>query len=315
MELERALSKLKFDETVLGYALVTNDGQPFLSFNLPEAVFPQVAATVRTYSSTLRMMNVMTGSGTLVVARINPDWVLAVLFSEAQLGIALQKTREVAVILEQVDLPPPPTELMMTTSMSTSTATVELPQTEKTSSDVIEATREPVSTEEDQADIPIETIAVDHGCVVMRGRRYNEAILYGSPLFNELRSLTSPAVTDVLLLVDDKRTVAKISRELARDVEQVKDIIRVCASKRAVTLECPVAQVTGIREIVDCPLFEGDITKVKKEHRAVLELCDGTRTLQQISSSLGIQYFQALQIILQYKGKTLRLIRKDSEHA
>ena len=61
------------------------------------------------------------------------------------------------------------------------------------------------------------------------------------------------------------------------------------------------------------PLFEGDIAKAKKDHRAVLQLCDGTRTLNEISTELGIPYFQALQSVVPYRGKTLKFIRTDKK--
>ena len=81
MELERVLTKLKFDESVIGYALITNDGQPFLSFSLPEEVLPLIQGTLRIHASTLKLVNIMTRAGIVILARIDQEWVLAVLFT------------------------------------------------------------------------------------------------------------------------------------------------------------------------------------------------------------------------------------------
>ena len=313
MELERALTKLKFDETVSGYALITNDGAPFLSFKLPEDVFPQVAATLRTYSSSLKLMNVMTGSGMMVLARVDANWVLAVLFNVPQLGIALQKTKEVVNILEGVVLPPPPkAEIVEPTAfspvISPKTLEAETTQPRSAPSATIEAPT-PSSAEFD--DIPLESVDIKSGCVVLCGPRYDESTKMDSVLSKELKEQGSTLATDALLMVDGKRTVFKISQELARPVEDVMKALKPCVSKRAVRLECPAEQVTASKEITDFPLFEGDVDKTKKEHRAILEMCDGSVTLQTIANQLGIPYFQALQSILPYKGKSLKMVRKD----
>ncbi|MGD9381836.1 MAG: hypothetical protein PVI03_05270, partial [Candidatus Thorarchaeota archaeon] len=104
------MTKLKFDDTVSGYALITNDGQPFLSFSLPDEVLPQIQGALRIHAGSLKMMNVMTGEGTVVLSRVDGNWVLAVLFSpDLQLGVALQKATEVINLMHSVNLPPPPT--------------------------------------------------------------------------------------------------------------------------------------------------------------------------------------------------------------
>ena len=84
------LTKLKFDESVNGYALITSDGHPFLSFSLPDEVLPQIKGTLRIHGSDLRLVNIMTGEGTVILARVDPRWILAVLFEpDFQLGGAL----------------------------------------------------------------------------------------------------------------------------------------------------------------------------------------------------------------------------------
>ncbi|MHA2356919.1 MAG: hypothetical protein ACXADC_17250, partial [Candidatus Thorarchaeota archaeon] len=80
-----------------------------------------------------------------------------------------------------------------------------------------------------------------------------------------------------------------------------------------VRVECPEEQETGAVEIIELPIFEGELKKAKKEHRDLLSLCNGNRPLQEIAKELNIPYFQALQSILPYRGKTLRFIRKSKK--
>jgi hypothetical protein len=80
-----------------------------------------------------------------------------------------------------------------------------------------------------------------------------------------------------------------------------------------IRLECPEEQETGAVEIIELPIFEGELKKAKKEHRDLLSLCNGNRPLQEIAKELDIPYFQALQSILPYRGKTLRFIRKSKK--
>ncbi len=299
MDLDRALSKLKFDESVLGYTLMTNEGYPFLSFSMPEDVIPQVKGFLRIHSTSLKMMNIMSEHGTVVLARVDPNWVLAVVFAEVQLGIALQKAGDVIRLLEQVELPPPPA-IASEEAPPKAEPTVEAPPVE-------EPAPEPPPTEEV---IPVESVEVRPGCVVKQGPQYVQAMTIDSELNQSLRRV-SPVGMDVLLMVDQKRTVYKIAETLARSVDKIAGIIRWCVSQRIVELECPDVQESGPRVIVEVPLFDGDIGKVKKEHRRVLELCDGTMTLNEIADELGIQYFKALQSVLPYKGRGFRFVKMD----
>ncbi len=310
LELERALSRLKFDESVIGYALITNDGAPFLTFSIPDGVFPQLAAALRIHSSSLRMMNVMTNEGIVVLARVDPNWVLAVLFGEQQLGMALQKTKEVISLLENTTLPPPPSNVVpvpISSEAVVQTIPVEVPDVidERTSKESA------VSTPAILIEIPPDQIEVQHGCVVMRGVRFCEALSISSDLAKSLRARYMNLAMDVLLMVDNKRTVFKISQDISKKLDDVIEVVRECVSKRILELECPETQTSKGKEIIDFPVFSGDLSKVRSDHRAILELCDGSLTLQEIAQRLGLQYFQVLQCTLQYKGKTLKFVRKE----
>jgi hypothetical protein len=305
MQLERVLTKLKFDESVLGYALITNDGHPFLSFSLPDEVLPQIKGTLRIHASDLKLMNVLTGQGSVVLARIDPKWVLAVLFApELHLGGALSRTQAVVNLLVEVDLPPPPTSFEAEAEPEVIPEEPETTIETPTETETVEAAP-PIEEEE----IDIDEIEVFHGCVVLRGSTYNQAVTLDSKLNLAMKRAYSNLGVDILLTIDEKMTVYKIAEQLAKPVEKVLEAVTWCVSKRIVDVECPDEQDTEQKELIEMPLFEGKINKAKKQHRAVLELCDGTRSLQQIANVLGIPYFDALQCTIPYRGKSLRFIR------
>jgi predicted regulator of Ras-like GTPase activity (Roadblock/LC7/MglB family) len=306
LELERVLTKLKFDESVSGYALITNDGQPFLSFSLPDEVLPQIKGTLRIHAESLKLVNTMTSEGIVILARVDPQWVLAVLFSpELQLGGALSRTNAVVDLLEQVELPPPPAPVA-----------AEEPEPEKEV--FLEAAVEPVqpAPEEPTEEPPSATIdsaSIRHGCVALRGANYRDAMTIDSRTNASVKKAFSNLGIDVLLVVDEKKTVFKIAEAIARPVEKVLEIVRWCVDEGILDAECPEEQDTGQKELVEMPLYEGKIDKARKEHRSVLQLCDGTRTLQEIATELGVPYFKALQSVVPYRGKTLRFIRTDKK--
>ncbi|MFW9921562.1 MAG: hypothetical protein ACFFED_18320 [Candidatus Thorarchaeota archaeon] len=306
MELERVLTKLRYDESVRGYALFTNDGAPFLSFSLPDEIIPVIRGTMRIHSSSMKLMNVMTGEGIVILARVDKNWVLGVLFlSDESLGSALQKTQNVLELMEDVDLPPPPKVIEPIPSPPPEeTATVAPPIPDSVE---VSATKSTVPEEL----IPLETIEVRHGCIVHKGTRYPEAMRIDSTLYQEIKDNFANRAMDLLMMVDEKRTVFKIAQSLDRTVESAITIVKWCVSRHIVKVECPEEQSLGEKEIVELPIFDGDLKKVKKEHRAVIELCDGNRTLHEIADQLGILYFQALQCLVPYRGKSVQFIRKS----
>ncbi len=299
MELERVLTKLRYDEKVIGYALVTNQGIPFLSFSLPDETLPAIQGTLFVYKDSLKLMNVMTGSGTVILARIDPNWVLSVLFhSDESLGSALQKTQDVIDLLEGTELPPPP---------STKLETMESPE-------IPEATTESIETTESSLiPIAISEIDVRHGCIVHKGPFFSETGKIDSTLYKMLVDQFGNVALDILMMVDDKKTVFKLAETLGKRVEIAIEVVKWSVSQHIVTIECPEEQTHGATEIVELPIFEGDLKKAKKEHRLILSHCDGTKTLQEIAEELGIPYFNALQSVVSYRGKTLKFIKKSKK--
>jgi len=303
------LSKLRYDESVSGYALITNDGQPFLSFSLPDEALPPIQGALRIHESSLRLMNIMTDAGTVILARVDPEWILGVLFEPTEsLGSALQKVKDVARLLESVTLPPPPAPIehpipvISEGGSGTSAAT----------SFAVEETPQQVVIVKDEELIPSDTI-VRHGCVILRGDAYSDALRIDSALNIEFKEQFANVGVDVLLMVDEKRTVIKIADILSKRVEQVLEVAQWCLQRGVIDAECPDVQEASAKEIVELPLFERKIKKAKKNHRDVLVLCDGTRTVHEIAEELGMLYFNALQCIVPYRGKGLKMIRKTRE--
>jgi len=326
LELERVLTKLKFDESVNGYALITSDGQPFLSFSLPDEILPQIKGTLRIHGSDMNLVNTMTSQGIVILAKINPQWVLAVLFDhDFQLGGALTRTKAVVDLLVQVDLPPPPDTIVVEEDVTPHVneepiAEMESAIPEEPQDVIMEGTTpfqptEPVSMEsmtlETLKEPPLESIEVRHGCVVHRGEKYKDSMTLDSPINTKLKKEFANVGVDILLVVDEKMTVYKLAEHLSRPFEKVVEIVAWCVSRGVLWLECPEEQEPSQKAIIELPLFEGNIDKVKKNHRPVLELCDGKRTLQEIATELGILYFEALQCVIPYRGKTVSFIRTD----
>lgn len=321
MQLERVLTKLKFDESVNGYALITSDGHPFLSFSLPDEVLPQIKGTLRIHGSDLKLVNIMTNQGIVILARVDPKWVLAVLFEpDFQLGGALSRTKAVVDLLMEVDLPPPPTgldeeeevtpHLEETPSAVAESAMPEMQHDVVESASMASASSEtaPIETHEESTEEPVK---VHHGCVVHRGESYRDSVTLDTKLNTSMKREFGNVGIDVLLVVDEKMTVYMLAEHLARPVEKIIQIVEWCVSHRVLWVECPEEQEPSQKEIIELPVFEGNIDKIKKQHRAVLELCDGKRTLQEIATELGIPYFEALQTILPYRGKSVKIVRTD----
>ena len=303
LELERVLTKLKFDQDVSGYALLTNDGQPFLSFGLPDDIVPQLRGTLAIHAESLTLVNVLTGQGTVVLARADASWVLAVLFvPELNLGSALQRTKDVVELFDRVELPPPPSLIGATVESATTEVDVKTPET-------TESTEEHIPLEVTS----IQDLVIRHGCIIIRGPHYDIITHTDSSLYNELRESFDNLGTDILMMVDEKRTAFKIAESLAKTVDRVVEVLQWCYDRGLVDAECPEEQESAKKEIVEMPFYEADLKKAKKEHRAILELCDGTRTVHDIAEELDMLYFKVLQSIIPYKGKKLKMIRKTKE--
>ncbi len=273
----------------------------------------------------------MTGKGTVILARVDPRWVLAVLFeADFQLGGALSRTKAVVDLLMQVDLPPPPSsivteeeevreedilpveeEVMVGTDSTIPEESQDLHLPESMLIEPKSVTTEMMPTEAPEK--PLEDVEVDvrHGCVVHRAENYKDSMTLDSALNIAVKKQFANVGIDILLIVDEKMTVYKLAEHLSRPVEKIIQIVKWCVAREILWVECPEEQEPSHKEIIELPLFEGNIDKVKKQHRPVLQLCDGKKTLQEIATELGIPYFEALQIVVPYRGKTVKFIRTD----
>jgi hypothetical protein len=61
---------------------------------------------------------------------------------------------------------------------------------------------------------------------------------------------------------------------------------------------------------VKCPLFEGDLSKVKSEDMQILMLCDGSRTSEEIASATDNPPAKVIQVLAQYRRLGLKMIGK-----
>jgi len=288
LDLDHVFGKLRFDESVSAYSLFTNDGEPFLSFSMPETIVPQLKGTMKAHSSSLKLVNVLTSVGTVVLSRVDPNWVLGVLFEpENPLGASLQSTRDVVEDLQKADLPKPPKS--------------SVDSTQETPSIDVE-----VSEAEESRDIVIR-----HGCIVHKDEQYGEAMMGDAEIRNSMTDQFGNWALDVLLMVDEERTIFQIAELLDRQVDRIIPLVEWLVPKQVVSVQCPSEQETGTREIVECPVFNDDIGKAKREHREILELCNGHRTVQEIAEELNLQYFQVLQAIVPYRGKSVKFVRTN----
>ena len=228
-------------------------------------------------------------------------------------------------LLVQVDLPPPPISIAVEEESFASEPEPDpiIPLEQEVLSGAVEPTTpaeliEPAVIPDDDVSEPAipepsepEEVVVQHRCVVHRSDRYNDTMTLESDMNTLIKKEFANIGVDILLVVDEKMTVYNIAEHLSRPVDKIIEIVIWCVSRNILWVDCPEVQEPSQKEIIELPLFEGNIDKVKKKHRAIVELCDGKRTLQEIATEIGIPYFEALQSILPYRGKTLRIIRTD----
>ena len=143
-DLERALAKLRFDEQVLGYSLMTKAGRPFVSFSFPTELFPRVRDSINLYKTDLRLMTIDTDRGLVVLSPVDMNWILTVLYvPELQLGLAIAKTKNVLRLLEGIELPPPPEEFEESAESNLKVLESIAMQAASTSPEVPEVSEEP----------------------------------------------------------------------------------------------------------------------------------------------------------------------------
>jgi hypothetical protein len=325
-DLERALSKLRFDEQVLGYSLMTKAGRPFVSFSFPAELFPRVRDSINLYKTDLRLMTIDTDRGLVVLSPVDMNWILTVLYvAELQLGLAIAKTKNVLRLLEGIELPPPPEEFEESAESNLKVLESIALQAASTSPEVTPiaptveepfapAEPEPAPVQEEVVRLP-EAFNVQPSTVPKRGQDYGTALSLDSDLYNEMKQAHRNFGFDVLMLVDGAVSVAQIADSMFQPNERVVDLIKWAASKGIV--EAPLCdEMTEVDSeatmgrFVKCPKFMGDLSKIKGKDIEILRLCDGKKTTEEIAESAGVQNSQVIQIIARNKKHGIKMIGK-----
>lgn len=328
-DLERALSKLRFDDQVLGYSLMTKVGRPFVSFAFPDELFPRVKDSINLYKSELRLMTIDTDRGLVVLSPVDNNWILTVLYvPELQLGLAIAKTKNVLRLLEGIELPPPPEEfeesvesnIQVLESIAIKAASVESAESAEapptpevaTPLSVVEAATPPA------AELPPpDSFNIQPVTVPVRGSQYSTALSLDSELYSEMKTLHRNFGFDVLMLVDGRISVEKIADSMFQPNNRVIDLLKWAASKGIITVpqvsadeEVPSETKGTLGRYVKCPRFEGDMNKVASNDVTVIRMCDGNHTTEQIAESLKLPLPKIVQTVAKYRKHGLKLIGK-----
>ncbi|TFF92088.1 helix-turn-helix domain-containing protein [Candidatus Thorarchaeota archaeon] len=322
-DLERALSKLRFDDQVLGYSLMTKVGRPFVSFQFPDALFPRVKDSIQLYKSDLRLMTIDTEKGLVVLSPVDNNWILTVLYvPELQLGLAIAKTKNVLRLMEGIELPPPPEDfeesseanLQVLESIAIKAASVDsqeaAPSTETASQAAAQPdTGTPVLSPDD--------FSVHPDTVPKRGPQYPTALSLDSGLHNEMKKIYRNFAFDVLMLVDGKNSVTAIADSMFQPNDRVIELLKWGASKGIIeapraTAEEVIAERTkgGMGRYIKVPKFDGELKKVKADDLSVIRLCDGKKTPEQIAERLQMPHTKVVQVLAKYRKHGLKMIGK-----
>jgi hypothetical protein len=323
-DLERALSKLRFDDQVLGYSLMTNAGRPFVSFSFPDELFPRVKDSISLYKSDLRLMTIDTEKGLVVLSPVDEHWILTVLYvPELQLGLAIAKTKNVLRMLEGIELPPPPDEFEESAEGNLQVLESIGIQAASTTSEA-PAVEEPITSESEPEIEPDEAPAeerspddfrVTPSTIPKRGPAYATSLSLDSELSSEMKKTYRNFGFDVLMLVDGNVSISQIADSMFQSTERVIECIKWAASKNIVdvpVIEAEDGKGAGagtMGQFVKCPKFEGDLSKVKDTEKDILELCDGTRTTEEVAEAAGVQKQLVINVLARYR-KNVSMIGK-----
>lgn len=324
-DLERALSKLRFDDQVLGYSLMTKVGRPFVSFAFPDELFPRVKDSIKLYKTDLRLMTIDTEKGLVVLSPVDDNWILTVLYvPELQLGLAIAKTKNVLRLLEGIELPPPPEDfeessemnLQVLESIAIKAASVEATPEVTPSSEMIQITPQPPSSPVEEELSP-ENFTVIPSTIPQRGPNYAKALLLDSELYAEMKKEYRNFGFDVLMLVDGQNNVTHIADSMFQPHDRVINLLLWSAPRGIVVVPRieegteAASKGTGggtLGHYLKCPRFEGDISKVSNEDLKIIQLCDGKRTSEQIAESTNLPLPKIVQTIAKYRKLGLKMI-------
>ncbi|TFG99148.1 hypothetical protein E4H12_03770 [Candidatus Thorarchaeota archaeon] len=322
-DLERALSKLRFDDQVLGYSLMTKVGRPFVSFAFPDELFPRVKDSIKLYKKDLRLMTIDTDKGLVVLSPVDENWILTVLYvPELQLGLAIAKTKNVLRLLEGIELPPPPeefeesseTNLQVLESIAIQAASIEVTPAV---SDTSIPDAPPVVVSAPVEKLSPENFNVSPSTIPERGPQYSTSLTLDSELNSEMKTLYRNFGFDVLMLVNGSNSVTNIADSMFQPTDRVIKLLKWSATRGIIEVprieegseEAAAASIGGsMGRYVKCPKFEGDLSKVSGDDIAIIRLCDGTQTQEQIAKVTSLPVSRIVQTLAKYRKFGLKMI-------
>ena len=322
-DLERALSKLRFDDQVLGYSLMTKVGRPFVSFAFPDELFPRVKDSIKLYKQDLRLMTIDTEKGLVVLSPVDENWILTVLYvPELQLGLAIAKTKNVLRLLEGIELPPPPdefeesseTNLQVLESIAINAVSDATPGVAVTPDAPPLVTEGPSTPTEE---LTPDDFNVSNSTAPERGSEYSKALSLDSELYAAMKKKYRNFGFDVLMLVDGVNSVEKIADSMFQPTDRVIDLLKWGATKRIIVVprieegsgETVEIGATGsMGKYVKCPKYEGDLSKVSGDDINIIRLCDGKKTQEQIAEATGLPIPKVVQTLAKYRKFGLKMI-------
>jgi hypothetical protein len=321
-DLERALSKLRFDDQVIGYSLMTKAGRPFVSFAFPDDLFPRIKDSIGLYKTDLRLMTIDTEKGLVVLSPVDENWILTVLYvPELQLGLAIAKTKNVLRLLEGIELPPPPEEfeesaesnLQVLESIAIKAASTEA-EPESPIADSVQP--EPIAPAP-KAELSPDDYNVLPSTIPNRGSEYSTALSLDSDLYQQMKKQYRNFGFDVLMLVNGELSVEQIADSMFQSNDRVIDLLRWAASKEIVevpkikVVSTEAAETPSTGRFIKCPRFEGDVSKVNEQHLPIIQLCDGSKTTEEIAKAAGVAEAKVIQIVARYRKDGMRIIGKS----
>jgi len=325
-DLERALSKLRFDDQVLGYSLMTKVGRPFVSFAFPDELFPRVKDSINLYKKDLRLMTIDTDKGLVVLSPVDENWILTVLYvPELQLGLAIAKTKNVLRLLEGIELPPPPEEfeesseenLQVFESIAINASAIE--ETPSVSDTITPHTPPTITKAASAPEVELspEDFNISTTTIPERGPQYSTSLTLDSEINSEMKSLYRNFGFDVLMLVDGFNNITNIADSMFQPTDRVIDLLKWSATRGIIiaprVVEGSVEQTefrsTGsMGKYVKCPKYEGDFDKVSGDDIGIIRLCDGMKTPEQIAEATSLPMPKVLQTLAKYRKSGLKMI-------
>ncbi|MHA2211674.1 MAG: hypothetical protein ACW992_00780, partial [Candidatus Thorarchaeota archaeon] len=242
---------------------------------------------------------------------------------ELQLGLAIAKTKNVLRLLEGIELPPPPEEfedaaednLQVLESIAMKAAATEAPP-DSVPTTAAEAPSSPVvDSPASVKTVSPESFSVTASTVPERGEAYAAALSLDSDLNTEMKSAYRNFGFDALMLVDGSKAVTEIADTMFQPIERVTDLLKWAASRSIVIVPIGGGEVedsadAAMGSFVKCPMFEGDLSKVKGSDAEIVKLCNGSRTPEQIAEQTGVALPKVIQILAKYRKAGMRMIGK-----